>query len=78
LLFALVRIQNQLKIPARFAIEDSAIISEPVPDLLPIRIPQLRWYREMCEHLQISRESGNDAYSEDRRAYTDGYVSWRK
>lgn len=79
LLFFLVRTQNQIKIPARLENNDTSIISEPIPDVLPTRLPKMRWYSEICEHLLISNEIGATAYSNDLAAAVEnGLLNWRK
>ena len=79
LLFALLRIQNQLKIPSGIlSITENEIISEPLPNVLPVQKPKLKWYDEICEHLQISNITGNAAYAIDMKTAIDGFTSWRK
>jgi hypothetical protein len=78
-LFALLRIQNQVKIPSGvLSITENEIISEPLPDMLPVRKPRLKWYDEICEHLQISKITGNAAYAIDMKTAVDGLTLWRK
>lgn len=78
LLFVLLRIQNQVKIPSGVrTITKNEIISEPLPDLLPVRKPKLKWYDEICEHLNISKLIGNAAYAVDIKNAMDGFAHWR-
>lgn len=78
ILFFLVKTQNQIKIPSTFTISDSSIVSEFIPNRLPARIPKLRWYIELCNHLQISEELGRIAFENDFKAAKVGYFEWRK
>ena len=78
LLFILLRIQNQVKIPnGVLSITENEIISENLPDVLPVRKPKLKWYDEICEHLQISKITGNAAYTVDTKSAVDGFAHWR-
>jgi hypothetical protein len=78
LLFTLLRIQNQVKIPSGvLSINENEIISEHLPDALPVRKPKLKWYDEICEHLQISKTTGNEAYTVDMKTAVDGVTLWR-
>ena len=77
LLFSLLRVQNQLHIPAGvLEITKSSIISAPIPTLIRTRIPKLKWYDEICDHLHISKVSGNAAFAKDLQTATNGYTSW--
>jgi hypothetical protein len=79
LLFTLLRIQNQVKIPSGvLSITENEIISETLPNVLSVRKPKLKWYDEICEHLQISKITGNAAYAIDMKTAVDGFTLWRK
>lgn len=78
LLFVLLRIQNQVKIPDRVVtITENEIVSEHLPDVLPVRKPKLKWYDEICAHLQISKVTGKSAYEFDGQTAVDGFTYWK-
>ena len=77
LLFYLIRIQLQIKIPGGFSFRGDAIYSQLVPDTLPTRIPKLKWYDDVCELLGMSKDFGNSVYYDDIKTATEGFVNWR-
>lgn len=78
LLFVLLRIQNQVKIPSGvLSITENKIVSEQLPEVLPVRKPKMKWYDEICDHLQINKVTGNAAYEIDMQTAVDGFTYWK-